>query len=549
MSTGPGYGSYFSSGPSGQISLPPIPGYSPQLVNATPQATAQGSSPQEVIGANPESCGRESSCGLGFGCKHGSLFECLCEGWENARRGPNAAMPVTPYAPGATSSAPGSMAYTGTPTQPGAAYAAAAASTPPGTLAAIPGTTPTAAPMTAASSAEFGGSRPPSSPSSAPPPVIGDLLSGTIQANSVAPPPGPPGTPRRGSITGSAPIRGFKAAENQSARPIDRVFGDFNYYNNVNPTYNNRTDSTVGHVNIYRQMYGFEKTILDGTASIGMRQSINTINVDSINTRHPSGGMFTGFGYLSVFSKYVLLANKDYSRLLTAGLDLNFPVGPASIGGFPHAVGFRDTTIQPYLAFLWVKDKWFFQGFSSINIATDKNDTTMYFNDLAVGYYLFRAENPLESWLTAVVPTFEVHVNTPLDHIGFNIKVPGSTPDSVNFTMGSTFVFGQRSFLTVAYATPVTGPHPFDNEIIAIFNFRFGGMFKPRVDNTTTPTYSAASVPGPGPAASAPAPAPAPATSYPPALPVTPDEAAPSPPTINAPALPPLPATAPPNPI
>ncbi len=346
---------------------------------------------------------------------------------------------------------------------------------------------------------------------------------------------------------------------------MDRVFGSFNFYDNVNSVYNNRTDPNIGHVNIYRQMYGFEKTILDGTASFGIRETINSINVNSVNTAKPTGGMFTAAGYLSFYTKYVLLANRDYNRLLTAGLDFNFPVGPASIGGYRGAVGFRDTLIQPYLAFLWVQNDWFFQGFTSINVATDHHDTTMYFNDLAVGYYLFRAENPNESWLTAIIPTAEVHINTPLNNVGFNIKVPGSTPDSVNATVGATFVFGQRSFLTLAYATPMTGPHPFDNEAILLYNFRFGGMFGPRPDNSVTPNYSAMSAPSPGVPASAPAsgvptlapsavppstyPAVPPSSSAPTAVGLDGYETATFPRTYGAPTPPPLAPSTPPTPV
>ena len=78
--------------------------------------------------------------------------------------------------------------------------------------------------------------------------------------------------------------------------------------------------------------------------------------------------------------------------------------------------------------------------------------------------------------LTAVIPTFEAHVNDPLNHRGaFNFADPAGTADWVDLTSGVTFEFRRRATLAVALVTPVTGPKPFDFEVLAQLNVRFGG--------------------------------------------------------------------------
>jgi hypothetical protein len=73
------------------------------------------------------------------------------------------------------------------------------------------------------------------------------------------------------------------------------------------------------------------------------------------------------------------------------------------------------------------------------------------------------------------VPTFEVHINNPLTHRDYNNQLdPTGTPDVVNFTYGLNTLVGQNAVFTFGVATPVTGPHPFGYELLALINWRFG---------------------------------------------------------------------------
>ncbi len=220
-SNGTGYGSYFSTGASGQSALPPIPGLTSRLITGQPQSAPMQTPSAPTSGGSPNSTISGASCGQGSQCRHTSWYDCLCEGWENARRGPKgntpATQPATPSTMTASTTpiAPATSPYA-VATQPTAPYVVTTApdgSTtpvpPPASFLSPPPPTPTSAPAPTAA----GRSVTPSSPSLVPPPVIGDFLgSGLVHASGVAP--GTPGAPVGAMVNGL--IRGFKAAENQS---------------------------------------------------------------------------------------------------------------------------------------------------------------------------------------------------------------------------------------------------------------------------------------------------------------------------------------------
>ena len=54
----------------------------------------------------------------------------------------------------------------------------------------------------------------------------------------------------------------MKIAEGESPQPLDRVFYRFNWYNNVAPARWTSPTETIHNVNLYRNVFGFEKTFL-----------------------------------------------------------------------------------------------------------------------------------------------------------------------------------------------------------------------------------------------------------------------------------------------
>ena len=110
-------------------------------------------------------------------------------------------------------------------------------------------------------------------------------------------------------------------------------------------------------------------------------------------------------------------------------------------------------------------------------------DVTLFFNDIGMGYFVYRADDP-HKWLTAIVPTAEVHVTTPLNHRGFSATDIAATQDIVNITGGVNVELRHRTILTAAYVTPVTGPKPFNAELAVLFNYYFGRSGRGRLPIT-----------------------------------------------------------------
>ena len=94
---------------------------------------------------------------------------------------------------------------------------------------------------------------------------------------------------------------------------------------------------------------------------------------------------------------------------------------------------------------------------------------TLLFNDVSVGYKLYEAGG--DRLISAVIPTVEAHITTPLNHRNDSSVV--TAPDLVVLTAGRHFEIGQSATLSVGVAAPVTGPRAFDVEALVQLNYRF----------------------------------------------------------------------------
>jgi hypothetical protein len=282
-------------------------------------------------------------------------------------------------------------------------------------------------------------------------------------------------------------VGGFKISDNQSPRPQDRVFFNFNYYNDLNYAVNRALGGGITGMQAYRENFGFEKTFWDRNASIGMRFPIETLSVAT--PIKPLGGTSTAVGNLSIFGKYVLWQDAQRKNLVSTGLMVTTPNGPTSFAGSRATLGFRDTNIQPFLGFYYGEGNFYAQGFSSVSIATDRNDLTLYYNDLGIGYYLYRSALPSQL-VQAVIPTFEVHVNTPLNHRGaLKLSDPAGVPDVVDLTYGANIMLGRGTLFSTGFTTPVTGPRPFAFEYMAVLNIYFGPTRRAGMRAMTPPVF------------------------------------------------------------
>ena len=309
-------------------------------------------------------------------------------------------------------------------------------------------------------------------------PPIGRLFSLRIPTPPPIPNPGrpplPPPVPRVGNARAVAilpSVRGFKISENQSPQPQDRIYYSFNYYDNLNQQVNQRVNSEINHLKAYRNILGLEKTFLDGRASFGLR-----LPIDNLSTSSPYpglGGTTTSAGDLAAILKYALILDRDAGRVLSVGLVTSMPTGPRSFAGARGIRSPHNAALQPFLGFIRSYGDFYIHGFSAIDVPLNPNDVTVLYNDIGMGYYVYRS-NDLQQFITAIAPTLELHVNTPLNHRDpYNLKDLAGSYDQVNMTFGTNFQIRKRGLLALAVVEPLTGPRPFRLEAIVQFNYRF----------------------------------------------------------------------------
>lgn len=278
-----------------------------------------------------------------------------------------------------------------------------------------------------------------------------------------------------------------KIAEGESPRPIDRVFYKFNYYNNLEPTRFRQPTEEIERADLYRNVFGFEKTFLNRQISVGVRVPFNTIAVETREAflvplpggaaaAVPGSGDFTAthLGNVSAIAKGILWEDRETGSLLSAGATLSIPTASTQkINPGQSTLSF----VQPFVGFILSRGDLFVQGFTSVTAPVARPQSIVFFGDVGVGYYLYRDVSG-SRLLTAVAPTFEVHVASPLRQADPAVSLFGIVDDLklhnvVDLTLGSTLEFSNRATLGVGVAVPVTAPRPFDIEGLAQLNWRF----------------------------------------------------------------------------
>jgi len=244
----------------------------------------------------------------------------------------------------------------------------------------------------------------------------------------------------------------------------------FNYYDGVNSGINNEFATPIKNMQVYRETFGFEKTFLDQQASIGFRIPVDTLTITS---GFPGlGGSHTSTGNFSSYLKFAVY--DDGQNFFSVGLDLNFPTGPRTFAGYPSLLGINALTIQPFFGYIFQRDRLYVQGFNSIAVPTDQNLATLYYCDIGLGYYVYRSRDP-RALFSFLVPTFETHLNIPLNWVGFQPRNIGGTPNVVNLTFGLNAGIGRGAVLSAAYVHSVTAPEPFSGELALMLNIAYGG--------------------------------------------------------------------------
>lgn len=311
------------------------------------------------------------------------------------------------------------------------------------------------------------------------------FASGSPSLPQPFPPNTPPKFPNPNSRSLLNPtVRGFKIADNQSPFPQDRIYYSFNYFNDVNQHLNRVFETPYDNLRVYRNVFGVEKTFAQGNGSIGFRLPLNTAMAQSrVGQLSNQGGNSTALGDLTPYLKYVVAFDPVRNNLVSVGIAVTPPTGPSTFANAPFLRqtprSYHTTTIQPFMGYYLTFGRFFLQGFEALDVPQNYNLPTMIYSDIGLGYMLYQDRSP-GRWLTAVVPTFELHVSTPINHRDpYSLFDKGGTPDVVNLTSGVNFEIMTNSVVTFGVATPVTGPRPFNVEAIALLNFRFGGKRRP----------------------------------------------------------------------
>ena len=169
-------------------------------------------------------------------------------------------------------------------------------------------------------------------------------------------------------------------------------------------------------------------------------------------------------GDLTFIFKYAAVRSLDTGSGVSVGLAVTVPTGPDV--ALPDG-DLNSWLLQPFLGYQLNGDRWLLYGFTSIVAPTDRRDVTLLFNDLGLGFRAFEGDGLIRS----LIPAIEAHVTTPLDHRSPGSPIQGI--DLVVFTAGVHVGVGAQSLVTLAAATPVTGPRLFDVEAIVQINFRF----------------------------------------------------------------------------
>jgi hypothetical protein len=298
------------------------------------------------------------------------------------------------------------------------------------------------------------------SPASYAPAMFGDLLGGCVASTIHI-----RGATSQQILCMPSPEQAaaFKIAESESPRPQNRFYYNYNYLGNINVNPPGAVGAPVAQ--LHRHVLGFEKTLLDGNASIGLRLPFLKI-----------GGNFgyeaNVIGDMSISAKYALVNNGDTGNLLSGGLVMRVPTGEYAV--FRNANGarnlvqqrFNDVYFQPWGGYIYnLFPNLFVHGFHSFSIPTSGADVLFMSNDVGIGYWLMR--NPGGS-LQGIVPTVEIHINTPFRNRGLPSAV--IMPDQISITSGAYFLFA-RGTLGGAVGVPLAGLHTI--EALASYTMRW----------------------------------------------------------------------------
>lgn len=299
---------------------------------------------------------------------------------------------------------------------------------------------------------------------------------------------GGPGKPLQ--IAGNVPQGDgtIKISEDCSPLPVDRVFFDFNHFENALVTANG-TD-----ISLSRYTVGVEKTFLNGLGSVEFKlpfdSGLSATQSLSATTQDNQG---TLFGTMAITPKILLYKGDSWAT--SAGVAVGLPTSPdvALNSATTHVQVFDDSVhVAPFLGLLLQpNDRLFSITYLQFDFETTGDrvsfngspegtlrDPTLMYVDCSVGYWLFYSESGAGPWgyLNGIAPVVELHYTKTLDDargIQPFIEPDSNRINALNMTGGLFFKLGSSAGLTVAAVAPLrTSPSDkqFDAEVLVQFN-------------------------------------------------------------------------------
>ena len=255
----------------------------------------------------------------------------------------------------------------------------------------------------------------------------------------------------------------FRIADNEGPRPEDRMFMNVNYFTGV---FHSLSAPGSDRQRLMRLSAGFEKTCLDGDASIGLRVPIFQLNSEGGDTSNAQ------LGNISIITKAVLAGDDETGSLISGGIALSLPTGPNTIvtqldltTGLSTEQSINPTIIQPYLAFLYyASEDVYVHGFTALAFPMDDSVPTVWFNDIGAGFWAYRGNR------AAIVPTAELHFTNAFSQQGSE-AFPIGVIDTINTTLATHLITDNGGRFTLGAGFPLTGPKPFTWELTVQVNW------------------------------------------------------------------------------
>lgn len=320
-------------------------------------------------------------------------------------------------------------------------------------------------------------------------------------------------------------IGSSKYSEGSSPIPRDRIFFNYNYFDNTN--------LGAGGVNVSRFTPGFEKTFNDGYSSFQVRAPFASTLSNNFILDGATNTSDVIFGDVQLMMKTVLW--NDSSNLFSAGLQVTLPTAedqrfyssdPLSGASAEFArINTQSVHLMPFIgSFHTDGDRYWMQsmlqldfdangnpiyfnaapfnfpGATAINTPVERagvwNEATYLYADISVGYQVYKnlAGGPMG--LTTVSPMLELHYNRSLTDsdtvVAQNNGVTilefgqqGVDVEVINLTIGTSWNWRGGENFMIGYVTPIAGgsDKEFDGELRAGFTKYLG---RSRQDDITT---------------------------------------------------------------